>query len=115
MLRRSVPVLAQLPDESHHAPNARTVLLGNVGWLPGGLVLVPDATIDNGRLEVVVAGWRGAAGFGQVATQVINPRLQPRFGPRLSTFERCLTPHTQVPNAKAHPVQLDVHTDVAAT
>ena len=115
LLGRSVDVVVQLPDESQHAHKARTVLLGNVGRLPGGLVLMPDATIDNGRLEVVVAGWRGAAGFSQVATQVINPRLKPRFGPRLSTLERYLTPGIRVATAKAQPVQLDGDTDVEAT
>ena len=115
ILGRSVDVVVELPDRTRHAHKARTVLLGNVGRLPGGLVLMPDATIDNGRLEVVVAGWRGAAGFSQVATQVINPRLKPRFGPRLSTLERYLTPGIRVATAKAQPVQLDGDTDVEAT
>lgn len=115
VLGRSVDVVVQLPDGSRHAHKARTVLLGNVGRLPGGLVLMPDATIDNGRLEVVVAGWRGAAGFSQVATQVINPRLKPRYGPRLSTMERYLTPGIRVSTTKAQPVQLDGDTDVEAT
>ena len=115
VLGRSIDVVVQLPDETRHAHKARTVLLGNVGRLPGGLVLMPDATIDNGRLEVVVAGWRGAAGFSQVATQVINPRLTPRFGPKLSTVERYLTPGIRVATTKAQPVQLDGDTDVEAT
>src|SRR5699024_2925251 len=93
----------------------RTVLLGNVGKLPGGFVLMPDATIDNGRLEVVVAGWRGAAGFSQVAAQVVNPKLTPKFGPKLSTMERYLTTGIRVTTAKPQPVQLDGDTDTEAT
>ncbi|WP_341856959.1 hypothetical protein [Brachybacterium sp. GPGPB12] len=89
--------------------------MGNVGKLPGGFVLMPDATIDNGRLEVVVAGWRGAAGFSQVATQVINPKLVPKVGPKLSTMERYLTTGIRVTTAKARPVQLDGDTDIEAT
>ena len=115
ILGRSVDVVVELPDESRHAHKARTVLLGNVGKLPGGFVLMPDATIDNGRLEVVVAGWRGAAGFSQVATQVINPKLVPKVGPKLSTMERYLTPGVRVTTTKAQPVQLDGDTDIAAT
>ena len=115
VLGRSVDVVVELPDESRHAHKARTVLLGNVGRLPGGFVLMPDATIDNGRLEVVVAGWRGAAGFSQVATQVINPKLVPKVGPKLSTMERYLTPGVRVTTTKAQPVQLDGDTDIAAT
>ncbi|AXK44298.1 diacylglycerol/lipid kinase family protein [Brachybacterium saurashtrense] len=115
VLGRSVDVVVQLPDESRYALKARTVLLGNVGRLPGGLVLMPDATIDNGQLEVVVAGWRGAAGFSQVAAQVVNPRLRPRIGAKLSTMERYLTTGIRVTTTKPQPVQLDGDTDVEAT
>ncbi len=115
VLGRSVDVVVQLPDESRHAHKARTVLLGNVGKLPGGFVLMPDATIDNGRLEVVVAGWRGAAGFSQVAAQVVNPKLTPKFGPKLSTMERYLTTGIRVTTTKPQPVQLDGDTDSEAT
>jgi diacylglycerol kinase family enzyme len=115
ILGRSVDVVVELPDRTRHAHKARTVLLGNVGRLPGGFVLMPDATIDNGQLEVVVAGWRGAAGFSQVATQVINPKLVPKVGPKLSTMERYLTTGVHVTTTKAQPVQLDGDTDIAAT
>lgn len=115
VLGRSVDVVVQLPDETRHAHKARTVLLGNVGRLPGGFVLMPDATIDNGQLEVVVAGWRGAAGFSQVATQVINPRLTPRIGPKLSSMKRYLTTGVRVTTTKPQPVQLDGDTDIEAT
>lgn len=115
VLGRSVDVVVQLPDDSRHAHKARTVLLGNVGKLPGGFVLMPDATIDNGHLEVVVAGWRGAAGFSQVAAQVVNPKLTPRFGPKLSTMERYLTTGIRVTTTKPQPVQLDGDTDGEAT
>lgn len=113
--RRSVEVTVTLPDDSVHTHKARTVLLGNVGRLPGGFVLMPDATIDNGLLEVVVAGWRGAAGFSQVAAQLVNPRLVPKVGARLSTMERYLTRGILVATAKPQPVQLDGDTDVEAT
>lgn len=116
LVGRSTDVVVELPDETRHAHKARTVLLGNVGKLPGGLVLMPDATIDNGRLEVVVAGWRGAAGFSQVATQVLNPNYRPpRFGPRISTMERYLTAGVRVTTAKPQMVQLDGDTDREAT
>ncbi|MDN5820028.1 MAG: sphingosine kinase [Brachybacterium sp.] len=115
ILGRSVDVVVQLPDESRHAHKARTVLLGNVGKLPGGFVLMPDATIDNGKLEVVVAGWRGAAGFSQVAAQVMNPKLTPKFGPKLATMDRYLTTGIRVTTTKPQPVQLDGDSDVEAT
>ncbi len=47
----------------------RTVLIVNCGRLPGGLVLVPDARIDDGQLDIAtldaragVAGWAGLVG-----------------------------------------------------
>lgn len=115
VLGRSVDVVVQLPDESRHAHKARTVLLGNVGKLPGGFVLMPDATIDNGKLEVVVAYWRGAAGFSQVAAQVMNPKLTPKFGPKLANMDRYLTTGIRVTTTKPQPVQLDGDSDVEAT
>lgn len=115
ILGRSVDVVVELPDRTRHAHKARTVLLGNVGKLPGGFVLMPDATIDNGRLEVVVAGWRGAAGFSQVAAQVMNPKLTPKFGPKLATMDRYLTTGIKVTTTKPQPVQLDGDSDVEAT
>lgn len=119
VMGRSVDVVLDLPDGTRHTHRARTVLLGNVGRLPGGFVLMPDATVDNGRLEIVVAGWRGAAGFSQVVTEVVNPRLVPsrrtRIANRLSTMERYLSPAVQVVTASPQPVQLDGDTDDEAT
>lgn len=119
ILGRSVDVVVDVGDGVRHAHRARTVLLGNVGKLPGGLVLMPDATVDNGTLEIMVAGWRGAAGFSQVVTQILNPRLvpqkRPRFATQLSTMERYQTTSVKVATTKEQPVQLDGDTDIEAT
>ncbi len=40
-----------LPFTKHRA---RTCVIGNVGSLQGGMVLLPDATIDDGQIDVVV-------------------------------------------------------------
>ncbi|MGO2773460.1 MAG: diacylglycerol/lipid kinase family protein [Brachybacterium tyrofermentans] len=119
ILGRSVDVMLDFPDGTRHAHKARTVLLGNVGRLPGGFVLMPDATADNGRLEIVVAGWKGAAGFSQVLTEVVTPKLVPkgRFAERtrLSTMNRYQATEVRVATTKAQPVQLDGDTDTEAT
>lgn len=119
ILGRSIDIVVDLPDGSRHPHKARTVLLGNVGKLPGGITLMPDAAIDNGRLEVLVAGWRGAAGFSQVVTQIVNPNLAPRRrlsrGPRLSTLHAYHTTSIRVATIKPQMVQLDGDTDVEAT
>ncbi|GAA1484145.1 diacylglycerol/lipid kinase family protein [Brachybacterium fresconis] len=119
ILGRSVDVVLDFPDGTRHAHKARTVLLGNVGKLPGGFVLMPDATADNGRLEIVVAGWKGAAGFSQVLTEVVTPKLVPRgkFAEttRLSSMDRYQATEVKVATTKAQPVQLDGDTDAEAT
>lgn len=119
ILGRSVDVVLDFPDGTRRAHKARTVLLGNVGRLPGGFVLMPDATADNGRLEIVVAGWKGAAGFSQVLTEVVTPKLVPKgkFAEttRLSTMERYQASELRVATTKAQPVQLDGDTDSEAT
>jgi diacylglycerol kinase family enzyme len=35
-----------------------TLLIGNVGWLPGRLSMMPDASLDDGLLDVAVIGPR---------------------------------------------------------
>lgn len=119
ILGRSVDVMLDFPDGSRHAHKARTVLLGNVGRLPGGFVLMPEATADNGRLEIVVAGWKGAAGFSQVLTEVVNPKLVPKGkfaeSTRLSSMDRYQATEVRVATTKAQPVQLDGDTDTEAT
>ena len=52
----------------------RTVLFTNVGRLPGGLILAPDATAEDGLLDAVtldaragIVGWTGL--FGNVIAQ----------------------------------------------
>ncbi|MFC0676017.1 diacylglycerol/lipid kinase family protein [Brachybacterium hainanense] len=110
---RSHEVVVSLPGGTEQILQARTVLIGNVGKLPGGITLMPDATIDNGHLEILALGWRGAAGFGQILTQVVNPRLS--AGPRLSTMQRFLTRSVTVASSKPMPVQLDGDTEAPAT
>lgn len=106
-------VTITLPDGIRHELKARTVLVGNTGRLPGGIVLMPGAHLTNGRLEVLALGWRGAAGLSQIVTQVMNPRLKVR--PRLSTMERYLTTNVRVVSSKPQPVQLDGDTADEAT
>lgn len=93
--------------------DARTVLIGNVGRLPGGIVLMPDATADNHRLDVLVLSWRGAAGLSQIIARLVQPALHPK--PQLSTMEQALTTSVSVVTSKPQPVQLDGDTERKAT
>ena len=63
-----------LDNERKHHAKLRTLLIGNCGKLPGGLVLIPDAVIDDGihdiaaiDTKVSIVGW--AQLFGEVVMQ----------------------------------------------
>lgn len=49
----------------------RTVVVGNVGRLIGGLDLIPDAEVDDGWLDVVAIGPRNVAQWLDVAGRVV--------------------------------------------
>jgi diacylglycerol kinase family enzyme len=51
---------------------ARSVVVGNVGLLPGGFTLLPDARLDDGLLDVGILAPAGLAGWGGVARRVVT-------------------------------------------
>ncbi len=51
---------------------ARSVVVGNVGLLPGGFALLPDARLDDGLLDVGILAPAGLAGWGLVARRVVT-------------------------------------------
>ena len=50
------------------------LVIGNVGWLRGGLPLLPDARPDDGKLDAVVLPDRGLTGWLAVAAHVLLRR-----------------------------------------
>jgi diacylglycerol kinase (ATP) len=69
------------------ARRARSVVVGNVGLLPGGFVLLPEARPDDGRLDVGILAPAGPFGWPRVGWRVLTrsrrgDRLLERFQAR---------------------------------
>ena len=74
---------------------ARTVVVGNCGELTGGMVLLPDATLDDGFLDVATVSPESLAEWIGVASQVLANRGD---GPSLQREQvRDLTVHVDPP------------------
>lgn len=61
----------RLDDEQPFECEAQSVVVGNSGLLPGGFVLLPDARVDDGLLDVGILAPRGPLGWPRVATRVL--------------------------------------------
>ena len=57
---------------------ANALIVGNVGWLRGGLPLLPDARPDDGMLDAVVLTASGLTGWLAVTADILLRR--PAYG-----------------------------------
>jgi YegS/Rv2252/BmrU family lipid kinase len=81
---------------------ARTIVVGNVGYLQAGMPLLPDAAIDDGVLDVVLLHPRRFLSWIPLAFRVLAKR------PRTDELVNRMTGHTIVIRAAADtPRQLD--------
>ena len=74
--RLPVPMEVSVDGGRRHRRRAMTCLIGNVGKLPGGLVLMPDAQADDGRLDVYVASPLRVTHWLKLALRVVTRRSQ---------------------------------------
>jgi YegS/Rv2252/BmrU family lipid kinase len=81
---------------------ARTVVVGNVGFLQGGIPLLPDAQIDDGRLDVVVIAPKRFIGWLAIIVRVVG--RQKRTNERL---DRMTGSTVHIKAEKMMPMQLD--------
>jgi diacylglycerol kinase family enzyme len=70
LLRRPVNFTLRLDGGEPLTRRARSVTVGNSGALPGGFVILPDARVDDGVLDVLVLAPSGLAGWLQVGLRV---------------------------------------------
>ena len=95
-------VRMRLDDGPVRRLRARTVVVGNVGKLQGGLVLLPDAVPDDGLLDVVVVAPYGPVDWLRVAGRVLARR--PYEDPRL---HRARARRVELEAVPAQPSELD--------
>ncbi|MBN9239152.1 MAG: diacylglycerol kinase [Micrococcales bacterium 70-64] len=75
-IARSVPELKpvriryKLNGGPERAMSVHTIIVGNCGMLPGGLLLMPEARPDDGRLDIAALRPRGPLGWAKVWRKV---------------------------------------------
>lgn len=60
-----------LDGSTERSTSAHTVLIGNCGALPGGVIILPEAEIDDGLLDVVAMRPRNLWGWVRIGTTVM--------------------------------------------
>jgi len=82
--RDRVSVTIRLDDATPIHARVRTVMIGNLGKLQGGLELLPDAEPDDGVLDVAVVCPRSAADWAVLIGRAV--RRRPRTDHRMQTY-----------------------------
>jgi len=91
--RRKVRLTLTIGDGQPIHLKLRSLLFANCGRLPGGMVLLPDAEIDDGWLDIAAIDTRGgligwASLFGKVVLQGVGVRRELRGQPGTIEFWR---------------------------
>ncbi|HYQ34116.1 MAG TPA: diacylglycerol kinase family protein, partial [Lapillicoccus sp.] len=95
-------IAVKVDDELEFRRRARMVVIGNCGRLLGGLVLMPNARVDDGQLDTVIASPRGVVGWVPVATRVATRQRKGH-----STLDHKVCKEVRVRTDRPVPVQID--------
>jgi YegS/Rv2252/BmrU family lipid kinase len=88
----------RMDDAAPVEREARSVVVGNSGLLPGGFTLLPEARIDDGLLDVGVLAPHGPFGWPRVATRVLtHSHHQDRHLERFQARKVEITAHSPLP------------------
>ena len=99
---RGIRVKITVDDGETLHRRVRTVVVGNVGKLQGGIPLLPDAEADDGVLDVVVIAPRHLLDWVRVTARVVRRKDVPDR--RMERF-RCA--HVVIETSRPQPRQLD--------
>jgi diacylglycerol kinase family enzyme len=95
-------IAVKVDDELEFRRRARMVVIGNCGRLLGGLVLMPNARVDDGQLDAVIASPRGVVGWVPVATRVATRQRKGH-----PTLDHKACKEIRVRTDRPVPVQID--------
>jgi YegS/Rv2252/BmrU family lipid kinase len=99
---RGITVTLTVDDDESITRRVRTVMVGNVGRLQGGVPLLPDAKPDDGVLDVVLIAPRNIVDWLRVAGRVLRRADVPD-----RTMERFRGRHVVVKARRSQPRQID--------
>lgn len=102
MFRLGFPVRVRADAQRAVSQHARTVVVGNCGELTGGLQLMPDASLTDGRLDTVLASPRSIAAWLALGLHIVSG--QRRGHP---TLVRLVSNRVQVAAREPVEAQLD--------
>jgi YegS/Rv2252/BmrU family lipid kinase len=102
MRGRRVSVTITIDDGEPIERRVRTVLVGNVGRLQGGLLLLPNARPDDGVLDIAVLAPRNAMDWARLTRRVVGRKDVPD-----RRMERFRGEHIVIAASRAQPRQLD--------
>ena len=61
----------KLDDDRNRSVRAQTIIVGNCGSLPANILLLPDAAVDDGLLDVIVVKPESIKGWIDVAVKIL--------------------------------------------